>query len=484
MRTSIKLILLFACMGCGPAFASHIVGGGFTYRYMGDTTIMGQPRQIYRVTLDIYQDCLTGVPDAIAQDNPAFFTVYEVGTTTPFSVDTNVYYDATPGSGGAISIPPAEIATPCGTVPADVVGAHCLLRKRFVRTYYLPASSVGYIVVNQRCCRNSSIVNVLNPGDEGITFYCTIPASTIHNSSAAFTEYPPATICLNQYTTFNQAAIDADGDSLTYELTTAYAGASGLDIKPKVSDPPPYTPMGYFPPYTAQAPMVGYPAMHLNVITGELTITPNKIGRYLVAVLCKEWRGGVVINEIRREFQCIVTDCGALANTLNVKAGINQTVLVGEKIQFHGTGGARYLWLPADFLSNPYIEDPVGYFTKPGVYTYVLSAASDDGCNGTDTITITVLEHSDFTVPTAFTPNGDGNNDVLMPMAVHSSTLKSFRVYNRWGNLMYESNTTAPGWDGTYKGNKQDMGTYMWAVTYSDNAGTERTKGGSTLLLR
>jgi gliding motility-associated-like protein len=86
-------------------------------------------------------------------------------------------------------------------------------------------------------------------------------------------------------------------------------------------------------------------------------------------------------------------------------------------------------------------------------------------------------------VPTAFSPNGDGLNDILRPKALGIRSLTFFRVYNRWGELIFSTSQINAGWDGRYKGNPQDPGTFVWeaeAVTFRGE--TIRVKGNSVLI--
>lgn len=87
-------------------------------------------------------------------------------------------------------------------------------------------------------------------------------------------------------------------------------------------------------------------------------------------------------------------------------------------------------------------------------------------------------------VPTAFTPNGDGNNDILRPILIGMKELRYFKVYNRFGNLLYSTTDIGKGWDGTYGGKGQDPATYVWyaeGVTYK---GEVRFKKGYAILIR
>lgn len=311
MTKRIFLILIALMSLCGgDVFASHIVGGDFTYRHLGDTVIGGRIRMIYRATLYIYQDCITGVPEAIAEDNPAFFTVYDNDNAPfgpgsfPFQVDTNIFFNPIAGTGGSIVVP-GNFSNDC----VKNIPPLCLQRKRFEKTYYFPANESGYTIVYQRCCRNSSIINVIAPGDEGATYFCVIPGSSRRNNSASFTNYPPQIICLNNPLYYDNSATDADGDSLTYEFCAAQVGATGADIKPKTARYPPYDTVRYFPPYTFQNAISGFPLIEIDPVTGIITGTPNRIGRYLVTICCNEWRNGIIINTVKREFQFVVTDC-------------------------------------------------------------------------------------------------------------------------------------------------------------------------------
>lgn len=464
--------------------ASHIAGGGFTYRYVGDTVVFGTHMLNYEVTLWLYQDCTSGDAGAVAQDNPAYFTIYENGTNAFFKRDTSVFYNPAPGAGGNIQIPVMVANSPCHSGTMDGAPETCLLRKKFTRRYALPPNASGYKVVYQRCCLTSQVSNVVNPRDFGVTLFCDIPGGPVTNTTAQFQFAPHQIVCVGNALDVDLSASDADGDSLTYEFGAPYIGASDDDIKPIVASPPPYESVQYFPPYTAQEPLSAYPALAIDRFTGHVTGTPNKIGAYLIKVLCHEWRNGQLINTASHEFQWLVADCQGITNTLVPHAGGDRTVLVGEKVQFHVTGGDRYYWVPGTFLDNAFIADPVGTFTKPGEYVYRISAVDDSGCTGTTEVKVSVLEHSDVTAPNAFTPNGDGLNDVLMPLAVKGSYIKSFRVYNRWGVEVFRAMGPGTGWNGEYNGTPQPAAVYAWMAEFTDTNGQPHTKAGTTILLR
>jgi len=86
-------------------------------------------------------------------------------------------------------------------------------------------------------------------------------------------------------------------------------------------------------------------------------------------------------------------------------------------------------------------------------------------------------------VPNAFTPNGDGRNDIVY---VHSTNIRSlkFYVYDQWGELLYTSLNQANGWDGTYKGTKEPVGVYVYYLEATMNDGLLVNKKGTITLLR
>jgi len=485
MRTYLRLLLLSAfLLIVSPLVASHVAGGGLTYRFLGDTVVSGTTMMNYEVTLWLYQDCVAGDPGAIADDDPAYFTFYETGSFLPIFVDTTVYYDRTPGKEGSITIPVTIASSPCSSGKLEGAPSVCLLRKKFVKRYTLPANSLGYKVVYQRCCIAAKVSNLVSSDGLGTTMYCDIPGAAIRNTSARFDFIPPQIACIGKALRVSHAAEDVDGDSLSYEFGVPYKGANDADLKPRVASPPPYDAMDYIAPFTAENPISSSQEITIDRATGVIACTPNRIGAYHIKVLCHEWRNGQMINTVSHEFQWTVADCQDITNTLVPDAGGDRTVLVGEKINFNVKGGTRYYWTPGTFLTSAFIANPVGTFTDPGEYIYRVSAVDDSGCTGTTEIKVTVLDHSDATAPSAFTPNGDGINDRLAPIPVKGSAIVSFRVYNRWGVEVFSSKGLAPGWDGKYNGTPQPGGVYAWMIEFADTNGKLHLKTGTTILLR
>jgi len=404
-------ILLVACtLSFFVADASHIVGGEFSYVFIGDSTSGGTHYDIYSVSLSIYEDCLNGSPEAIAQDNPAFFGVFY-----PIAGGNYETYELDTFSDGphAIFFTPPIITVPVNFSNACVsnIPATCLLKKTFQKTYALPSNGAGYIIAYQRCCRNASIVNVFDPSNTGSTFYCSIPQGTLHNNSAVFKNYPPQVICLNNPLSYDNSATDVDGDSLSYGFYSPLDGAEGSSNSKPDPVPPPYDTVSYVSPWSSQVPMTGSPAIHINPTTGLITGTPNLIGRYLVGVYCAEWRNGILININRREFQFVVTPCTktVVANIPQYSTDFNTYIVDCANYTVHfintSTGGFSYSW---DFGVQGTTGDTSNEFepsfTYPDTGTYTVKLVVNPGSSCPDSIERYVKVYPQFVA--AFSDSG------------------------------------------------------------------------------
>lgn len=630
------LLLLLAASY--PVCASHIIGGEITYRFIN--SVAGGNN--YRISLTIYEDCLSGSVGAINEDNPAFFVVYDQ--------DGQMQYFDSAQFATSVNVPPNyDIA--CITNPPQM----CVLKKTFNITFMIPRNNKKYTVAYQRCCRNGDVVNIINPANTGATFFCEIPSDLIAttNNSAYFNNYPPQIICVNEQLFYNNSATDTDGDSLSYMLCDSYDAPNGLDNN-TIPLPPPYQSVAFkHPPYSYYNPLTGGPPLAIDPFTGIITGKPLHLGRYLVTVCCNEWRNGVLINTIHREFQFVVTDCakavqadmpwftadpniykinctdykidfinaskggtawmwnfgvpGSVIDTSTVfqptyvypdtgiftvqlvanpgtpcadsiqkqvkifpvfytafddtgrlcpgsrltfidqsistttntnlwnwnfgdgdtshtqnpthayeyggtynvtlvagnqkncidtsvrqvvveifkpNAGNDTIIVKGETIELNATGGVEYEWTPPIYLSKFNFGNAVGHFPDTGMYHYTVLVESAYGCTGSDSINVWVVDQAAFFVPTGFSPNGDGLNDVFRPVAVGYRSINFFRVFNRFGQQVYLGHNIKDGWDGTFEHKLADMGTYYWHVSYVDRYGKESNMKGDVTLVK
>lgn len=165
-------------------------------------------------------------------------------------------------------------------------------------------------------------------------------------------------------------------------------------------------------------------------------------------------------------------------------AGNDTIIVLGYDFNLNATGGDDYIWTPSDYLSNPNIPNPKVVFPDTGFYSYSVNIGSLEGCEGNDTINILVVKDPSFMMPSAFSPNGDGLNDDFKPKIVGYPFIEYFRVFNRWGELVFVGYKNDSGWDGTYRDGRQaDVGVYFWEVAAKNIRGeTEYLKGDVTLI--
>lgn len=167
-------------------------------------------------------------------------------------------------------------------------------------------------------------------------------------------------------------------------------------------------------------------------------------------------------------------------------AGRDTTVVTGQPLQLSATGGVRYLWLPATGLSAADIATPVALFNEPSEgRRYKVLVFNEAGCMDSASVNVKVFETAPSVfLPNAFTPNRDGRNDVFRPIAAGMQKIEYFRIYNRWGQLIFTSGDNGKGWDGTVGGRPQDEGVFIWMVKAVDFKGTPFFKKGSVVLIR
>ena len=183
-----------------------------------------------------------------------------------------------------------------------------------------------------------------------------------------------------------------------------------------------------------------------------------------------------------------VRDTVLLTVALPVKAfaGNDTAILVNQPLQLSATGGNLYSWSPEFGLSNPSIANPIAMIQDPiDSIRYRVMVSIPGGCSATDDIVVKIFNTGpDIFIPSAFTPNQDGLNDILKPFPVGIQQFLYFTVYNRWGQLMYTSKEINKGWDGKFAGLPQPSGTYVFSAEAIDYLGKRILKKGTTVLIR
>lgn len=378
------------------AQATHTIGGDITYRCLGNNN--------FEFTFTLYHDCLNGDIGAINADDPAYFSIFERNTNVrvvnPIT-GTAPYGSASTGNAIVREVVPTGFSNECILNFPNT----CMSRMLFKFTVNLPPSNNGYLFVYQRCCRNDNITNILNSGAVGVTFTAIIPpfvSGQCPNNSPTFDASPPQIICANDPLNIDFSATDIDGDSLSYELCSAYIGASQSNPTPgrPVSfqgpiSAPPYSPVSYNPPYSGTFPVASNPVLSINPVTGILTGTPTSLGRYVLTVCVKEWRNGVQINTVSRDLQIYVTNCSRAViadmpelsgeeGTYIIKCDTNRTV----NFQNTSRGGFAYHWdfgVPGILTDTSNAEFPS--YTYPDTGTYIVKLVVNPGTSCKDSIT-------------------------------------------------------------------------------------------------
>ncbi len=171
---------------------------------------------------------------------------------------------------------------------------------------------------------------------------------------------------------------------------------------------------------------------------------------------------------------------------MNVSAGKDTAVVVGQPLQLNATGGTRYLWTPSTSLSNSKIFNPTATYDGSFEFiTYKVLIGDDKGCVDSASVTVRIFTTDPHIfVPTAFTPNKDGKNDVFKFLAVGITNIEYFRVYNRWGQLVFSTTANESGWDGTINGKEQNTGVFVWMVKGTDFTGKVVASKGTVTLIR
>lgn len=165
----------------------------------------------------------------------------------------------------------------------------------------------------------------------------------------------------------------------------------------------------------------------------------------------------------------------------------DSSVEYSDTVRLTATGNnvQAYFWQGNAVFDNAFSPTPLATITEPG--WLVAMATSADNCTTSDSVYVAITDCNEaIFLPNAFTPNGDGQNDIFKVLS-RCVTMHSFRIFNRWGELVYETSDINQGWDGTFKGAAQMPGVYVYTVAYFANSAMQqqaRLLKGSVSLIR
>ncbi len=171
---------------------------------------------------------------------------------------------------------------------------------------------------------------------------------------------------------------------------------------------------------------------------------------------------------------------------VQVYAGNDTNIVAGQPLQLNATGANSYQWSPSTGMNNSEIANPlIKLPDEVQEITYAVKGTTIQGCVGYDSLKVYQFKTvPQIFIPSAFTPDGDGRNDILIPIVAGIKQFQNFSIYNRLGQLLFTTPSVGVGWDGAYKGVKQPPGTYVFVATAIDYLNHPIVKKGTVVLIR
>ncbi|MEO7991935.1 MAG: gliding motility-associated C-terminal domain-containing protein [Chryseolinea sp.] len=302
-----RFLLIIVCFYALPAMGSHIVGGEFLIRYIKRVstcpTCQGGGGVVDSIKLILYFDKKNGNPGA--KDLSITAAIFRKSDNAFMRFVNFLEPDVS-----KVNYSQPECSH--GEIQTDKLVYSTIVTLADVE-YDDPE---GYYIVWERCCRNYTITNIFSQDTQlggigaGQTFFLEFPP-IVKNGEPFINSSPRLFPPLNDYACPRKpyfvdfAGIDDDGDSLTYTLVTPYSTQTTDPVPPL--NPLPYPPVLWRNPFSIDNILSGNPDLKIS-LDGLLTATPTKLGLYVFAVRCDEFRDGIKIGEVRRDFQMLVVD--------------------------------------------------------------------------------------------------------------------------------------------------------------------------------
>ncbi len=412
MHKPLNHLLFFTLLALGMllpkgATASHIVGGDLSYNWLSYDPATNSNR--YRITMKIYRNCNRFAMDDF--DILAPVSIFEKVSDSFYDRINDLKINLIQP---VVNIPP-ETNNPCLILPPDI----CVEAGSYVFEVVLPVISNAYVIVYQRCCRNASIANIFDPDRTGATYSISITeaAQRLRNDSPEFKNFPPIVICANEPLNFDHSASDTEGDQLEYAMCNPLIGAGVLGafepgdptscegFRPDPACPPPFRDVLFRPPYTAQVPMLGDPIVQIDRNTGLMTGIPTILGQFVVGTCVREYRNGVLLSEIRRDFQFNVANCDPLVDAVinadeispDMHFVVNvcgETEVTLDNRSFQRDKIDEFIWqinIDGQTIENREDWNPTFVFPDTGVYSGSLILNPFTDCGDTAFVDIRVL---------------------------------------------------------------------------------------------
>ena len=445
------------------------IDGGFTWQ---SNTIFNVPAGNYTITIKDFNDCI------IARN----VTVTEPALLTASSINANASCDG--GNDGQINVS-ANGGNAGYLYSMDGINFQSSSR------FYVAPGNYSITVKDNLGCSTSFITSVgltinlfLNrPADVTIcdgtsaqlqlttnaTSYAWTPATGLSNTGISNPVANPSVT--TKYVVNVVLGRCSTSDSMTVTVNQAPipdAGPDG-DICYGQSD----TLQG-----SGGAQYLWSPAIYLNTTVGANPIaTPTITTTYTLSVIDVVGCHSLVTDKVK-----VVVSRPLRVYTFP----FDTTAYPGDRFELQVTSaGIIYSWSPAGGLSNTNIPNPVVTVGAIGDdITYQVVATTTEGCKGEGYVRIKVSKGPDIYVPTGFTPDHDGKNDKFTPVPIGIKNYNYFRVFNRWGQMIFSTTKQNDGWDGTIAGKEQPAEVYVWLIEAVTRDNRVITKKGTVLLIR
>lgn len=378
MKKYLLIVLLFFIGGFyQEANATHLAGADIGYECLG-LNASGQMR--YKIVLRLYRDC--GDPNNSSATLPTSAQIDVTYSGCSFSTPTTVNLAVNT----ALTCPPGS-TTPCDVsplCPAALPQSRCNNRfntypgiqfLEYTGILTIPVGCSNITISYDNCCRNPSITNLANPDAQSIYVEALInnaidpqTGQPYCNSSPKFSQLPTPFVCKNNLFTYNNGAIEIDGDSLSYQLVQPWGGFN--------------SPLSYSSTsYTVNNPIISSSGVQFSQTTGQLQFTPTINDVSVLAVKVSEYRNGVLIGYVKRDIQVWVINCNTsipeIKNITNVQ---NATQLDTTTVQTCPNNNTQFSVLSTDkFQKNLTVTSTISSVLPGATYTNtVIGTAPND----------------------------------------------------------------------------------------------------------
>ncbi|MFZ1686363.1 MAG: gliding motility-associated C-terminal domain-containing protein [Flavobacteriales bacterium] len=450
---SIFLLVLAGLLAPQRAQATHAMGGELTYECIGN--------DLYRVTLNFYRDCNgVGAPSSAADRQ---FRVTSTQCSANFT--------------GTFVFQSVQIITPICSFETDrcnsTSGTYGVERHTYTATINLSAfaNCSDWVIAWDLCCRNNAITSLNSPGGQELYLEARLNNTVaVCDNSPSFLTMPTPFYCVGQPISYNPGAIDVDGDSLAFQLINA-RGVNGGNL-------------AYQPGYSFTQPIHnagGAGAVVLNPSTGTLTCIPDIQQVSVVSYRVNEYRNGVLIGSITRDFQFIVRTCSTQAPSVTGVNGSNNyqvEVCAGTPLSFtvnssdpngdvvtliynNGIPGASFTSVGAPFPTGTFTWTPTNADIGQNLFTIT---AQDNACPlvGTNAFGFTVV----VTPPNTPVSAGPDQN-VCASNATLAATLPFSQAPHNWSVISGTGTFVNAGDPGTVvNGLSIGANVFQWNVNY------------------